>query len=152
MSGCGAEKGLISIDEALTLMRSTPQTLMTETLPLGECLNRYLAQDVFSPVDLPSFSQSAVDGYALHTTAEQLQDSVFDVIGEIKAGSDAEYRLLDGQAIRIFTGGKVPEGTTHVARQEIVAIESDQKIRLVEHIKNQYWWISCFKHGRCSTT
>ena len=35
MSGCGAEKGLISIDEALTLMRSTPQTLMTETLHLG---------------------------------------------------------------------------------------------------------------------
>ncbi|ERS00342.1 hypothetical protein Q674_14965 [Acinetobacter sp. COS3] len=137
MSGCGAEKGLISIDEALTLMRSTPQTLRTETLPLGECLNRYLAQDVFSPVDLPSFSQSAVDGYALHTTAEQLQDSVFHVIGEIKAGSDAEHQLLDGQAIRIFTGGKVPEGTTHVARQEIVAIESDQKIRLAEHIKPQ---------------
>ncbi len=81
MSGCGAEKGLISIDEALTLMRSTPQTLMTETLPLAECLNRYLAQDVVSPVDLPSFSQSAVDGYALHTTAEQLQDEVFHVIG-----------------------------------------------------------------------
>lgn len=137
MSGCGAEKGLISIDEALTLMRSTPQTLMTETLPLGECLNRYLAQDVFSPVDLPSFSQSAVDGYALHTTAEQLQDSVFHVIGEIKAGSDAEHLLLDGQAIRIFTGGKVPEGTTHVARQEIVVIETAQKIRLVEHIKPQ---------------
>lgn len=137
MSGCGAEKGLISIDEALTLMRSTPQTLMTETLPLGECLNRYLAQDIFSPVDLPSFSQSAVDGYALHTTAGLLQDSVFHVIGEIKAGSDAEHRLLDGQAIRIFTGGKVPEGTTHVARQEIVVIESDQKIRLVEHIKPQ---------------
>lgn len=137
MSGCGAEKGLISIDEALTLMRSTPQTLMAETLPLGECLNRYLAQDVFSPVDLPSFSQSAVDGYALHTTAEQLQDSVFHVIGEIKAGSDAEHLLLDGQAIRIFTGGKVPEGTTHVARQEIVVIETAQKIRLVEHIKPQ---------------
>lgn len=137
MSGCGAEKGLISIDEALTLMRSTPEALMTETLPLGECLNRYLAQDVVSPVDLPSFSQSAVDGYALHTTAEQLQDEVFHVIGEIKAGSDIEHRLLDGQAIRIFTGGKVPEGTTHVARQEIVAIETDQKIRLVEHIKPQ---------------
>ncbi|KXO87298.1 molybdenum cofactor biosynthesis protein MoaA [Acinetobacter venetianus] len=137
MSGCGAEKGLISIDEALALMRSTPQTLMTETLPLGECLNRYLAQDVFSPVNLPSFSQSAVDGYALHTTAEQLQDEVFHVIGEIKAGSDVEHRLLDGRAIRIFTGGKVPEGTTHVARQEIVAIETDQKIRLVEHIKPQ---------------
>ena len=137
MSGCGAEKGLISIDDALALIQSTPSALTVEQLPLTECLNRYLAQDVYSEVDLPTFSQSAVDGYAICSSSENLQDSVFEVIGEIKAGSELDHQLLQGQAIRIFTGGKVPTGTTHVARQEIVKIESNNKIRLVEHIQQQ---------------
>ena len=137
MSGCGAEKGLISIDDALALIQSTPSALTVEQLPLTECLNRYLAQDVYSGVDLPIFSQSAVDGYAICSSSENLQDSVFEVIGEIKAGSELDHQLLQGQAIRIFTGGKVPTGTTHVARQEIVKIESNNKIRLVEHIQQQ---------------
>lgn len=137
MSGCGAEKGLISIDDALALIQSTPSALTVEQLPLTECLNRYLAQDVYSGVDLPTFSQSAVDGYAICSSSENFQDSVFEVIGEIKAGSELDHQLLQGQAIRIFTGGKIPIGTTHVARQEIVKIESNNKIRLVEHIQQQ---------------
>lgn len=137
MSGCGAEKGLISIDEAFALIQSQATTLATETLPLGECLNRYLAQAIFSQVNLPSFSQSAVDGYAIHSARENLQDATFSVIGEIKAGSESDVQLRDGQAVRIFTGGKIPEGTTHVARQEVVNIESDKLIRLTEHIKAQ---------------
>ena len=137
MSGCDAEKGLISIDEALALIQSTPSALTAEQLPLTECLNRYLAQDVYSEVDLPTFSQSAVDGYAICSSSENLQESVFEVIGEIKAGSELDHQLLQGQAIRIFTGAKIPTGTTHVARQEIVKIESNNKIRLVEHIQQQ---------------
>lgn len=137
MSGCGAEKGLISIDEALQLIQTRPQVLATETLPLGQCLNRYLAKAVYSEVNLPNFSQSAVDGYALNTSLGHLQDACFELKGEIKAGSVSDRPLQQGQAIRIFTGGKIPEGTTHVARQEIVVVESDAKIRLAEHIKPQ---------------
>jgi molybdopterin molybdotransferase len=137
MSGCGAEKGLISIDEALALVQTQPKALNVETLPLADGLNRYLAKAIYSNVDLPSFSQSAVDGYALNSSAENLQDTVYDVIGEIKAGSESDHLLKDGQAIRIFTGGKIPEGTTHVARQEIVVVEANQTIRLTEHIQPQ---------------
>ena len=137
MSGCGAEKGLISIDEALVLIQTQPKALATETLVLGECLNRYLAKAVYSAVDLPSFSQSAVDGYAINSALDNLQDAVFEVIGEIKAGGESDFHLLDGQAVRIFTGGKIPVGTTHVARQEIVAIEENSRIRITEQIKAQ---------------
>ncbi|EOR07468.1 molybdopterin molybdotransferase MoeA [Acinetobacter genomosp. 15BJ] len=137
MSGCGAEKGLISIDEALALVQTQAKVLKVETLPLADGLNRYLAKAINSNVDLPSFSQSAVDGYALNCSVENLQDTVYDVIGEIKAGSESEHQLKNGQAIRIFTGGKTPEGTTHVARQEIVAVEANQTIRLTEHISAQ---------------
>ncbi|WP_332605028.1 molybdopterin molybdotransferase MoeA [Acinetobacter sp. ESBL14] len=137
MSGCGAEKGLISIDEALALVQTQPKALKVETLPLADGLNRYLAKAINSNVDLPSFSQSAVDGYALNSSVENLQGTLYDVIGEIKAGSESEHKLKDGQAIRIFTGGKTPEGTTHVARQEIVVVEANQTIRLTEHISAQ---------------
>lgn len=137
MSGCGAEKGLISIDEALALVQTQPKALKVETLPLADGVNRYLAKAINSNVDLPSFSQSAVDGYALNSSIENLQGTVYDVIGEIKAGSESDHQLRDWQAIRIFTGGKTPEGTTHVARQEIVAVEANQTIRLTEHISAQ---------------
>lgn len=137
MSGCGAEKGLISIDEALALIQTKVKVLAVETLPLAKGLHRYLAKAVYSDVNLPSFSQSAVDGYAINSSLENLQDTVFDVVGEIKAGSGLDHQFADGQAIRIFTGGKIPEGTTHVARQEIVVVESDSQIRLVEQLKPQ---------------
>ncbi|MDM1021356.1 molybdopterin molybdotransferase MoeA [Acinetobacter sp. VNK23] len=137
MSGCGAEKGLISIDEALALIQTKVKALAVETLPLAKGLHRYLAKAVYSDVNLPSFSQSAVDGYAINSSLENLQDAVFDVVGEIKAGSGLNHQLADGQAMRIFTGGKIPEGTTHVARQEIVVVESDSQIRLVEQLKPQ---------------
>lgn len=137
MSGCGAEKGLISIDEALALIQTKVKALAVETLPLAKGLHCYLAKAVYSDVNLPSFSQSAVDGYAINSSLENLQDTVFDVVGEIKAGSGLDRQLADGQAIRIFTGGKIPERTTHVARQEIVVVESDSQIRLVEQLKPQ---------------
>lgn len=137
MSGCGAEKGLISIDEALALIQAQPKTLTAEMLALGDCLNRYLAKAVYSEVNLPSFSQSAVDGYAINCSLDDLQNASFKLNGEIKAGTFSELPLQQNHAIRIFTGGKIPEGTTHVARQEIVILENADQIRLSEHIKQQ---------------
>ncbi|EPS6581805.1 molybdopterin molybdotransferase MoeA, partial [Acinetobacter baumannii] len=88
-------------------------------------------------INLPSFSQSAVDGYALCSHAEDLNNQKFQVTGEIRAGSESHDILGEGQAIRIFTGGKIPEGATHVARQEIVSVISAQEIYLTEHIRPQ---------------
>ena len=79
MSGCGAEKGLMSIDDALAQIQSQAKALATEQLALPHCLNRYLAKAVYSAVNLPSFSQSAVDGYAINSILENLQDAVFEV-------------------------------------------------------------------------
>jgi molybdopterin molybdotransferase len=50
---------------------------------------------VYSEVDLPTFSQSAVDGYAICSSSENLQDSVFEVIGEKKAESELDHQLLN---------------------------------------------------------
>nr|WP_298890379.1 molybdopterin molybdotransferase MoeA [uncultured Acinetobacter sp.] len=125
VSVCGAEKGLISIDQAIEIILQQTQPLSTEKKALQASLHHYLAEDIYSQVNLPTFSQSAVDGYALCFHDENAKDSIlqnqtFEVIGEIRAGSDQQFQLHHGQAVRIFTGGKVPENITTVARQEIV--------------------------------
>lgn len=137
MTGCGAECGLISVDEAIELISNRPEKLGSIQQPLQNSLSRYLAKEIYSEINLPSFSQSAVDGYALCCHAEDLNNQKFQVTGEIRAGSESHDTLSEGQAIRIFTGGKIPEGTTHVARQEIVLVVSTQEICLTEHIRPQ---------------
>lgn len=137
MSGCGTERGLISVDEALELIIKQPKKLGLINQVLQNSLSRYLAKEIYSEINLPSFSQSAVDGYALCSHAEDLQQQKFQVTGEIRAGSESHDTLHEGQAIRIFTGGKIPEGTTHVARQEIVSVLAAQEICLTEHIRPQ---------------
>ncbi|MFX8397837.1 molybdopterin molybdenumtransferase MoeA, partial [Acinetobacter baumannii] len=137
MSGCGAEHGLISIDEALDLVINKPKNLSSIQKTLKNSLSSYLAKEIYSEINLPSFSQSAVDGYALCSHTEDLNNQKFQVTGEIRAGSESHDILGEGQAIRIFTGGKIPEGTTHVARQEIVSVISAQEICLTEYIRPQ---------------
>ncbi|CAI3123709.1 Molybdopterin molybdenumtransferase [Acinetobacter calcoaceticus] len=137
MSGCGTERGLISVDEALELIIKQPKKLGSINQVLQNSLSRYIAKEIYSEINLPSFSQSAVDGYALCSHAEDLQQQKIQVTGEIRAGSESHDTLHEGQAIRIFTGGKIPEGTTHVARQEIVSVLAAQEICLTEHIRPQ---------------
>jgi len=135
MSGCGAEHGLISIDQALALIAQTVKPLAHELVPVEQVLQRVLAEEVHAPVDLPIFSQSAVDGYALAAVQHPIDaGQTFQVIGEIRAGQVSDVILEAGQAVRIFTGGKTPEGTTTVARQEIVRLHMEQQIELTEDL------------------
>ncbi|MFW2044579.1 molybdopterin molybdotransferase MoeA [Acinetobacter variabilis] len=135
MSGCGAEHGLITVDQALELILQHTQVLATERLKLNQALNRYLAEDIYSGINLPLFSQSAVDGYALCTQSAIQPEREFQLIGEIRAGQQGELQLQDGQALRIFTGAKIPLGTTTVARQEIVQVIDSSRIKIMEQLK-----------------
>ncbi|OTG77188.1 molybdopterin molybdenumtransferase MoeA [Acinetobacter sp. ANC 4169] len=132
--GCGAEHGLITVDQALNLILQKSKSLATESLGLNRALNRYLAQDVYSAINLPLFSQSAVDGYALCAQSAIEPHSEFKLIGEIRAGQQDELQLQAGQAVRIFTGAQIPCGTTTVARQEIVKVLDSSKIAITESL------------------
>jgi molybdopterin molybdotransferase len=124
-SSCGAEQGLISVDEAFTLITHTPQTLGTEYLPLSQALHRYLAESIYSQIDLPLFTQSAVDGYAICSDVEITEGSKFELVGEVRAGERCFQDLAVGQAMRIFTGAQIPASAITVARQEIVQVEAN---------------------------
>lgn len=133
-SVCGSEPGLISVDQALQMILDHTDHLAIETLPLSQALNRFVAEDIYSKTQLPIFSQSAVDGYAICMDIDMPAESSFELIGEIRAGQGADLILEPGQAVRIFTGAKIPLQTTTVARQEIVQLR-DSTIILTEALR-----------------
>ena len=115
---------LISIDEARARVLGAVRPLAAEDVPLAEALGRVLAEDVQSPIDVPPFDSSAMDGYAVVAGRE----AELEVVGESRAGRPAEAAVERGKAIRISTGGAVPEGATAVVpleRSEAVGQEAD---------------------------
>ena len=88
--------------------------------PVQDAMGLALAEDVYSPINMPPFQQSAMDGYAIRFNGK----SEFELAGEIKAGDNSEPILGDGMAIRIFTGAPVPKSAQAVVRQEDTRIEN----------------------------
>ena len=105
---------LLSVDQARERILSHFQPVTTETLPLAGCSNRVLAQDIAAPNDLPPFSNSSMDGFAVH--AADVVDAATDsprslrVVADIPAGSHPTISLSPGEAARIMTGAPVPDG------------------------------------------
>jgi molybdopterin molybdotransferase len=73
-----------------------------------------LFEDVYSPINMPPFRQSAMDGYALNLH----DDLTYTLIGEVKAGDNHQPILKKGDAVRIFTGAPVPDTANAVIMQE----------------------------------
>ncbi|MCF8999183.1 molybdopterin molybdotransferase MoeA [Acinetobacter nectaris] len=134
MTGCGAESGLIEMDQALKLLVEQIAVLSSESVSVTNGLGRYIAAEIYAPHALPLFDQSAVDGYAVCSHSNILQDQTFECIGEVKAGADCSMNLQLGQAIRIFTGAKIPKGTTTVVRQEYITGLNDLMIRVDQSV------------------
>ena len=123
---------MISVKEAIVKIKDNTKKSKTHALSINDALNHVLAEDIHSQINMPPFDQSAMDGYALHMH----DSSVYELIGETKAGDTSAYTLKSGQAIRIFTGGMVPAGADAVAKQEIVT-KTEQKISINEAVSPQ---------------
>jgi len=109
---------LLSVDEARSRILSHFETLGTETLPLSKCARRVLATDVAAQNDLPSFDNSAMDGFAV--IASDLADAApasprtLKVVADIPAGTNPDVTIAPGQAARIMTGAPMPKGADAV--------------------------------------
>ena len=112
---------MITIDEARGIVLRAVRPLPSETVPIADALGRVLTRDVAAAGDVPPFTNSAMDGFAL--VAGPAGRSLA-VVGESRAGRPAERALGDGEAIRISTGAVVPAGADAVVRVEDTA-ESD---------------------------
>lgn len=96
----------------------------TEQLPLPEALDRILAQEIASPLSVPPFDNSAMDGYAVRLS-DLAAGSPLKVAGKAFAGQPYQGAWPAGHCIRIMTGAPVPEGTDAVIMQEEAQAEGD---------------------------
>ncbi len=113
------------IDEAVTTLGGH------EKLPLKVALGRVLHKPVISPADVPPHRNSAMDGYALHSSELPASDAVeLDVIGTAWAGTPYSGELKAGQCVRIMTGAKMPDEADAVVIQEHTQSAGEQRVRI----------------------
>jgi molybdopterin molybdotransferase len=111
---------LITIAEARRRVLAAVEPLAPETIPVADALGRVLAEPVPAAGDVPPFSASAMDGYAVQAGPAGRR---LEVVGESRAGAPSHRALTEGEAIRISTGAAVPAGATAVIPQEEVEVE-----------------------------
>lgn len=94
----------------------------SEQVPLMNALGRIVSQDMVATEDLPPFSRSTVDGFAVRSGdtfgASETAPALFVVVGEITMGNETKIQLQPGQATLIPTGGMVPAGADGIVMLE----------------------------------
>lgn len=93
-----------------------------ERVPLGAAHGRILAVDCTAEIDLPGFRRSSMDGYAVCAAstfgASDSAPSLLMVVGSVEMGKSADLSVSSGEAVRILTGGMVPDGADSVVMVE----------------------------------
>ena len=118
---------MITLDAARALLLADVQPLGAEQVALGEALGRVLAGDLVARFDQPAQPVSAMDGYAV-TAVDAVAGMRLTVVGDAYAGAPFAGPLAPGQAVRIATGGVVPQGADRVVMQEVVRREGETLI------------------------
>lgn len=113
---------MVSVRSALSSIRLHAQDLSCVRLPLERCLGHYLAEDIYAPISIPPFRQSAMDGYAIKYGDVE----AYEVVGESKAGDFLEFELTGNRAVRILTGARVPDLADTVVIQENIQREGSE--------------------------
>ncbi len=118
---------MISVEKAKELVTSTTGRLAPVCQSVLKCLHQVLAEDVVSHIAYPPFNQSSMDGFAiLHS--DYLEQKEIELKGEAPAGKPFNRKISFGQAVRVFTGSKIPEGADTVVMQENVSVENGKLI------------------------
>jgi len=119
---------VITVFQAQELIDLHTGPLAAEPVSLADIHGRVLREPIASSEDMPPFDRSAMDGYAIGQ--DDVSDA-FEIIGEIRAGQAVDREILPGQAMRIFTGARLPGTGMKVIMQEHVEAHGRQ-IRLVK--------------------
>jgi len=114
---------LMPVADALSAVLAGAEPLPEETIALDAAHHRVLARDVAALRTQPPQAMSAMDGYAVRSADASAVAARLKVIGEVAAGRPFEKTVGAGEAVRIFTGGVVPDGADAVIIQEDTVIE-----------------------------
>lgn len=113
---------MISIYEAFSILNAIDFSLKETKISLVNASQFVLAETLNSPISMPPFRQSNMDGFAL-----SLHPALtYEIVGEIKAGDSKPIQLQPGQAVKIFTGAAVPDSAQAVIQIEKVSVNGNQ--------------------------
>lgn len=128
---------MLPLEQALTQMLAmlpTPDCAQAEQLPLQHAVNRICAEDIISPLNVPSFDNSAMDGYAVRL-ADLAQNLTLTVARKSFAGAPFDGEWQTQSTVRIMTGAMLPAGADAVVMQEDVIVNEDGTVTFPEKIK-----------------
>jgi molybdopterin molybdotransferase len=110
---------MISVAEAVQIIRQQTAALGTEKVALPSALGRMLAQEIAADSDLPPFDRAQMDGYAVRADDTLNAPVRLRIVGESAAGKGWHNQLNEGEAVRIMTGAPVPSGADSVQQVEL---------------------------------
>jgi molybdopterin molybdotransferase len=116
---------MISEEEALSKILDGTQSLPTRRVSISSALDFFATRDLAARLPLPTFDNSAMDGYAVVASSCKKGERL-RVTGEQPAGVDRQLRVSSGEAVRIFTGAPLPQGADAIVMQEDVTREGDE--------------------------
>ena len=123
----GYDPQSLPVEQALAFLHALVEPITdTEDIALADGLDRILAGELISPLDVPPHDNSAMDGYALAGAQLKLgTDTVLTVVGTAWAGRAWRGQAGPGQCVRIMTGAIMPEGLDTVLPQELALLSAD---------------------------
>ena len=110
---------MLSINQALEIVLEKTAKLGSDSIPLAESLNRFLAEDIVADTDLPPFDRAQMDGYAVRAADVANAPACLRIVGESAAGAGWHHEMQPGEAVRIMTGAPVPAGADAVQQVEL---------------------------------
>jgi len=112
---------MFSVEEAEKAIAAFPVTVRMESVPLRSAHDRFLAQDIVSPIAMPEFDKSAMDGYAIISRDPSPSFAVIEVIA---AGIPPRLAITPGRCAKIMTGAMLPPGADRVVKRECTVEEN----------------------------
>ena len=117
---------MIAVAEALRRILADLPATAPEVVGIAEAAGRTLAENVLARVTQPPADLSAMDGYAVRAADVAQVPAILTVVGEAPAGGAYGRALKPGEAVRIFTGGPLPDGADAIVIQEDTTREGDR--------------------------
>ena len=121
-----------AVDE---MLKQLPTPSQCDFISLEQAANRICAQAITSPINVPSFDNSAMDGYAVRC-ADLNQSMTLTVAGKAFAGNPFTGEMPVGSCVRIMTGAKIPAQADAVVMQEEVTLNADGSVTFYKQPKS----------------
>lgn len=128
----------ISVEKAKEILLNQDIKIDIIDIPILESLGYVLGEDIISDINMPPFDRSPLDGYALKSEdiegASKEAPIVLEVIDYVPAGYVSSKKIENGQAIRIMTGAKIPEGANIIIKYEDTDF-TDKDVKIYNYLK-----------------